>query len=139
MTTLREEITNDPLGIGYAAMNDVELESSLNSKIYSVVGKLPIDEFIGVLYDTGVFDALFDAAEAGSAEMAKEIKRLQTLKSFGINNIDMANPAVVGRLTATGIPQAIVEVLVSKATVVKSRADVLECSALDSDIIQAKE
>jgi hypothetical protein len=123
--SLHSELTTDPLGIGYAGMSDAERQASLNEKRYALVGKLPIDEFMAVLYETGVFDALFDAAEGGNAAIAKEIKRLQMLKGFGINNLDFANAAVPARLLAAGIPAEVVDVLTAKATVMKSRADLL--------------
>lgn len=138
MSALSEELTNDPLGRGYAAMSDVNaIERDLNEKRYAVVGLIPIGTFISTLYDSGTFDALFMAMLQGNQVAQSAMEKLKLMKSLGIENIDMGSDKANADLVASGVPQSDIDALKAKATVMKSRADILGVVANDSTIRDA--
>lgn len=139
MSVLSEELANDPLGRGYAAMSDInEIERDLNEKRYPVVGLIPIGTFVSTLYDSGTFDALFMAMLGGDQASAAAMEKLKLMKSLGIENIDMGSDKATADLVSSGVPQSDINALKSKATVVKSRADILGVVANDSTIRDAR-
>ena len=126
MSTLSEELANDPLARGYAGMPDINaIEADLNEKRYAVVGLIPIGSFISTLYDSGTFDALFMAMLGGNQTATAAMEKLKLMKSLGIENIDMGSTKANDDLIASGIPQADIDTLKATATVMKSRAEIL--------------
>lgn len=135
MSVLSDELKNDPLGRGYAAMPDINtIERDLNEKRYAVVGLIPIGTFISTLYDTGTFDAMFMAMLGGDATATAAMKKIELMKALGIENIDMGSDKANADLAASGVPQADIDALKAKATTIKSRAEVLGVTANDSTI-----
>ena len=126
MSILSDELANDPLARGYAAMPGINaIEADLNEKRYPVVGLIPIGTFISTLYDSGTFDAMFLAMLGGDATATAAMEKIKLMKSLGIENIDMGSQKANDDLIASGIPQADIDALKAKATVMKSRAEVL--------------
>ena len=139
MSALSDELKNDPLGRGYGQMADVNaIERDLNEKRYAVVGLIPIGTFISTLYDSGTFDAMFMAMLQGDQTATAAMKKLELMKALGIENIDMGSDKANADLAASGVPQADIDALKSKATVMKSRADILGVVANDSTIKDAR-
>ena len=125
MSILADELKNDPLGRGYAAMSEAEVEGDMGKAIYPVAGLIPIGTFISTLYDSGTFDALFMAMLGGDPVATAAMKKIELMKALGIENIDMASTKAKSDLAASGVPDADIAALMAKATTVKSRAEVL--------------
>lgn len=125
MSALSDELTNDPLGRGYAAMSDPEVENDMNAIVHPVVGLIPIGTFVSTLYDSGTFDAMFMAMLQGDQVATAAMKKLELMKALGIENIDLGSDKANADLVASGVPQADIDALKIKATVLKSRAQVL--------------
>lgn len=125
MSTLSDELKNDPLGRGYSAMSDAEVEGDMGKAIYPVAGLIPIGTFVSTLYDSGTFDAMFMGMLGGDPVATAAMKKLELMKALGIENIDLGSDKANADLVASGVPQADIDALKAKATVMKSRADVL--------------
>lgn len=139
MSALSDELTNDPLGRGYAAMSDTEIEGAMNAPVFPVVGLISIGSFISTLYDSGTFDALFMAMLGGDQTATAAMEKLKLMKSLGIENIDLGSDKANQDLAASGVPQADIDAMKAKATVMKSRAQVLGIAPISqADIREAR-
>ena len=87
MSALSEELINDPLGRGYAAMSDPEVENDMNAIVHPVVGLISIGTFVSTLYDSGTFDALFMAMLQGDQIATAAMEKLKLMKALGIEHI----------------------------------------------------
>ncbi len=68
MTTLTEELTNDPLGLGYAGMTNGEIETAMNTKNRSRI----ISRFVTartILAECADGAAILDKLEAADYDM----------------------------------------------------------------------
>lgn len=137
MDELQAELTNDPEGLGYAGKTAAEIGSLINDKRFPFVGQVTMKDFGAILYESGAFDAIFDAAESGNAAAAREVRRLQLACQLGLD-VRMGIQRNIDKFLAIGIPQGVVDALVAKATVMQSRAEQLGLGFIhDSQIREA--
>lgn len=140
MTILRDELTNDPLSIGYAGMTNGEVEAALNAKtrtriVEKRIGYGAVLSALGA--DAGA--AVLDKLEAASGQKSP-LK--WAMKLLAADNLDIGNPQT--RLQIDALAAASV-LTVAQATTLKglaeepcSRAEELGVTALDSDIRGAR-
>ena len=109
------EIANDPTGAGYASIPDdvkdvgakfAKIADMLNDQTVRRVGLLPIGDFVAIIYDSGTFDALFMAMMGGDPTATAAMKKLELMKTLGIQSIDMASSKAKADLAAAGLPQS---------------------------------
>lgn len=139
MTILRDEIANDPLGRGYAAMTDGQREASLNTKDRTKV----VDRYVGygtVLSLFGATDgaAVLDALETLAASSSPVKWAMRLLADDKLNIGDPATRAQIDALTPAVFTPAQAAALKGLAEQACSRAEELGVSAIGADIRNAR-
>ena len=139
MTTLTEELANDPLGIGYESMTDGELEASLNAKTRSRI----VSRFITartILAECADGATILDKLEAAASVSSPVKWAMRFLTQEG--GLDVGHPntlAMIGQLVAGGVlTQAEGDSLKVLPVQVCSRAEELGVSAIGADIRNAR-
>lgn len=139
MTTLTEELANDPLGLGYSGMDNSEIEAALNSKTRSRI----ISRFVTartILAECADGAAILDKLEAAGATVSAVKWAMRFLQQEG--GIDVGHPAtlaMVDQLVGAGVLTATEGAALKELSVqVCSRAEELGLSAQDSDIRNAR-
>lgn len=103
--TLRDELTNDPLGIGYAAMSNEEVESSLNAKtrtkkVHMEVGNGTILEVLGIAAGNALLDVIYSDANFRHVKPLVEQGRLSLDSTLVQMTLDSLVPAVLTQAQA---------------------------------------
>jgi hypothetical protein len=138
MTTLREELTNDPLGVGYAEMTNAEVETALNAKTRSRV----VSRFITartILAECADGATILDKLEAAAAQISAVKWAMRFLQQEG--GVDVGHPAtlsMIAQLTGPVLTAAEGSALATLAMQECSRAEELGVKAFDSDIRKAR-
>lgn len=118
MSALRDELTTDPLGLGYAGMTNGEVEASLNAKtrmrtIEKRIGYGAVMATLGVEAGAAVLDALeLTATKSSPVKWA--------MKLLAADNLDVGNPQTrlqIDALAAAGV------LTVAQATTLKGLAE----------------
>lgn len=103
MTTLTEELTIDPLGIGYSTMTNGEIEAALNAKTRSRI----ISRFVTartILAECADGATILDKLEAAGAQVSAVKWAMRFLQQEG--GIDVGHPAtlaMVDQLVGAGV------------------------------------
>jgi hypothetical protein len=140
MTTLRNEIENDPLGIGYAAMTDGELEAALNAKTRTriVAARIGVGSVMSAL-GASAGAALLDTLEviAASNSPVKWALRLLAADNLDIGNAETR--AQIDALAAAGV-MTVEQAATLKALAEQpcSRAEELAVNAIGASIRNAR-
>ena len=136
---LRDEILDDPLGIGYESMTDGELEASLNAKTRSRI----VSRFITartILAECADGATILDKLEAAASVSSPVKWAMRFLTQEG--GLDVGHPntlAMIGQLVAGGVlTQAEGDSLKVLPVQVCSRAEELGVSAIGADIRNAR-
>lgn len=112
--TLNELITGEPsLTEHVASGNDGLIALWLNTPSVTVTRNIPINAFVGELYNSGAFVAILQAAALGNATAAMAVTLIEKAKTLGIEGIDMSLP----------VNQGMVATLVSEGIVTQAQAD----------------
>jgi hypothetical protein len=136
MTTLREELTNDPLGIGYAAMTNAEVEAALNAKTRTKVQMFECGT--GTVLETlGIADgnALLDIIKGNP-----DFRHVWPLLEQGRLRLDSAlvRATLDSLATAGAIAQSSADALKVLAEVPCSRGDELGFTVNDIEVRLAR-
>lgn len=128
MTTLNELITGEPsLSEHIASGNDGAIVDWLNTPSVTVQRNIPINAFVGELFNTGAFAAILQAAALGNQTAGMAVTLIEKAKSLGIEGINMSlpiNQSMLASLIADGvITQAQSDSAVALANVVVSPAE----------------
>lgn len=112
--TLYELITSEAsLADAVAAGNDGAIALWLNTPSVTVTRNIPINAFVGELYNSGAFVAILTAAAQGNTTAAMAVALIEKAKSLGIEGIDMS----------LAVNQGMVATLVSESIVTQAQAD----------------
>ena len=112
MSKLRDELLNDPLTIGYAAMTDQAAADSLNAK-KTVYIDVPIGTLESYLFKEGLYSAIVaKSKEAASNEQAVCLSLIQAVDS-NMTQIDVNH----------SVFQSGLDILVSAAMLTQAQAD----------------
>jgi hypothetical protein len=125
MGVLRDELAQDPEGVGYATMSAVEVEAAINVQRFDAVGLLPIGTMVSVLYNSGTFDGILAASLGGNVQATMALEKVKLLVALGIQSIDCSHAKALADLTAAGVPQSDIDAIKALATAKKSRAEIL--------------
>jgi hypothetical protein len=128
--SLHEEITKDPLGIGYAAMTPQEIEQSLNAMtrtklVATEIGNGTILEAIGLASGNALLDVLYTQPDFRHVKPLLEQGRLRLDSALVQLSID-------GLATMNVITEAEADKLKALAVVPCSRAE--ELGIVNNDI-----
>lgn len=138
--TLRNELTTDPLGLGYAAMTNAQVEASLNAKtrtrlVETRIGYGAIMSALGATAGATVLDNLETVAASNSP--VKWAMKLLAVDNLNISNVQVR--AQVDVLAAGGV------MTVAQATTLKalasqscSRAEEIGIAVNDYEIREAR-
>ena len=140
---LRDEITNDPLGRGYAQMTNAEVEVSLNAKDRTKIGGVMRNKFAIWAASTGVRAKIEDASTNMLDPLRSSALALLDFLRGGVSdNLDLsdaANMAMLDAWVAAGKVTAQQKAdLVALATIECSRAEELDVRADDYTIRVAR-
>jgi len=140
MGTLRDEVANDPLGIGYAGMTDGELEAALNAKtrtrlVETRIGYGAIMSALGAVAGAEVLDNLEVIAVSNSP--VKWAMKLLAADNLNIGNVE-ARTQVDALAAAGAMTVAQAATLKALASQQCSRAEELGVSAIGADIRNAR-
>lgn len=132
---LRDELTADPLGIGYATMTNAEVEDALNAKtrtktIPTEVGNGAILEVLGMTAGNALLDVINTVPDFRHVKPLVEQGRLRLDSALVRATLDSLVPAVLTKAQA--------DTLKAKAEVACSRAEELGVSAQAADIMHAR-
>jgi hypothetical protein len=137
MTTLREELTNDPLGIGYAGMSNGEIEVSLNAKTRTKLqafecGTGTVLETLGITDGNGLLDII---------KNTPDFRYVWPLLEQGRLRLDSAlvRSTLNALAAANAISQASADALNALALVPCSRGEELGLTINDIEVRAAKE
>lgn len=142
MATLRDELTNDPVGLGYtlllAAGSVNQVATLLNEPRYDALGSILITPLLEWIAAHGIMARLRTAAAGDSAEIASIAEvALMLVSNPNIPALDLSRPRVqqmLATLTQAGvIPQAAHDELLQLATIRVSRAQQLGLGTVTSD------
>lgn len=103
MTTIAEELANDPLGLGYATMTNGEIEAAMNAKTRSRI----ISRFVTartILAECADGATILDKLEAAGTQVSAVKWAMRFLQQEG--GIDVGHPAtlaMVDQLVAAGV------------------------------------
>ena len=133
--TLRDELEQDPLGIGYAAMTNAEIETSLNAKTRYRLQTTNIGEGT-ILATLGLTagNAFLDVIDAHPD--FRHVKKIVARGEFDMSAA-VSQAGVQGMVPAV-LTQAQADALKALAQVPCSRAEELGVKAFDSDIRKAR-
>ena len=136
--TLHDELINDPLGLGYAAMTDGELEASLNAKTRTRI----VSRFVTartILAECADGPTILDKLEAAGTQVSAVKWAMRFLQQEG--GIDVGHPATLGmveQLRGTVLTSGEADQLAALPVQVCSRAEELNVSAIGADIRNAR-
>jgi len=147
LKTLRDEVNNDPLSRGYAAMNNAERSASLNAKDRSIKIPIPSTEILAWSAQSSASDRpriikLEEAAASHASEAIKAISKasLEMIKRDG-TALDLNLPdrmQMVDALVAGGALSANDKTsLVTLATKTVSRAEELGLPEISESLLQS--
>lgn len=112
--TLHELITGEPtLAQHIASGNDGAIAEWLNTPSVTVTRNIPINAFVGELFNTGAFAAILQAAALGNQTAGMAVTLIEKAKALGIEGINVALP----------INQGMLATLVSDGTVTQAQVD----------------
>lgn len=128
MTTLHELITGESsLATAIMTGDDGTIQTWLNTPSVTVQRNIPINAFVGALYNSGAFVAILTAAAQGNTTAAMAVTLIEKAKTLGIEGIDMSlavNQGMVSTLVSAGIiTQEQVDSATALASVVVSPAE----------------
>lgn len=139
MTTITEELASDPLGLGYAAMTNGEIEAAMNTKNRTRI----VSRFVTartILAECADGATILDKLEAAGAQVSAVKWAMRFLQQEG--GIDVGHPAtlsMVDQLVAGGVlTQVEGDSLKALSVQVCSRAEELGISAIGADIRNAR-
>lgn len=139
MTTLSEELANDPLWLGYAAMSDGEIEAAMNAKNRTRI----VSRFVTartILAECADGATILDKLEAAGTQISAVKWAMRFLQQEG--GIDVGHPATLGMVDqlVTGGVLTATEGTALKTLAVQScsRAEELGVSAIGADIRNAR-
>ena len=140
--TLRDELTNDPAGLGYAPLlaagSANQVAAMLNEPRYDALGSVPITPLLEWIAAHGVMARLRAAAARDNAEIASIAEvALMLVSNPNIPALDLSRPrvqAMLAALTQAGvITQGAHDELLALATVHVSRAHQLGLGHISAD------
>lgn len=112
--TLDDLITGEAsLATAIASGDDGAIQTWLNTPSVVVTRNIPINAFVGDLYNSGAFVAILQAAATGNATAQMAVTLIEKAKTLGIEGIDVTLP----------VNQAMIGTLVSEAIVTQAQAD----------------
>ncbi len=134
--SLKDELVNDPLGIGYAGMSNAEVETSLNAKNRTMT--VPTEIGVGLVLETlGLADgnALLDLSKNTT-----DFRHVWPVLEQGRLRVDsvLVRNTLDGLAMAGAITQSSADALKALGEQACSRAVELGVQALDFDIIHAR-
>lgn len=95
--TLRNELATDPLGIGYAAMSDIETLASLSARTRTVFRDVGISQLAGVIEEQALVPALRAVPEASPVyPVAEQLLRF-AVGQTPVTSISYSDPAIRAR------------------------------------------
>lgn len=116
--TLNDLILSEPsLADAIASGNDGQIANWLNTPSVSVQQPIPINTFVGELYNSGAFVAILQAASTGNSTAAMAVTLIEKAKTLGIERIDLGMP----------VNQSMIATLISEGIITQAQAD----SAMD--------
>lgn len=129
--SLKDEVMNDPLGLGYSAMTDGELEGSLNAKTRTKIVPLEIGngtilETLGLTAGNALLDVIYNQPDFRHVKPLVEQGRLRLDSALVRATLNSLVPAV--------LTQAQVDSLIGLCSKPCSRAEELGVSAIGADI-----
>lgn len=94
---LATEITTDPTSVGYAAMTDAEIATSLSAATIRIRQRVPIERLQAVAMETGVYAALKVTIKLPETppELVGLCETALDLANARFTDVDMDNPAAV--------------------------------------------
>lgn len=105
--TLYELInSNSSLAQAVSDGNDGAIQNWLNTPSVVSSRKIPVNDFVACLYDTGAFTAIKHATAQGNETAAFAIDVLRDSKALGIENIDLSldvNQDLLNALLTEGV------------------------------------
>lgn len=144
MNELRDELANDPEGLGYASLlaagSDNRVADLLNEQRYETLGSVAMTPLLEWIAQYGVMARLRAAAAGENAQVASIAEvALMLVSNPNIPALDMSRPRVQQMLlvltTAGVIPQEAHDELLQLATVQQSRAQQLGMERVSADDI----
>ncbi|MBV5310831.1 hypothetical protein [Chromatium okenii] len=126
--TLFELINSTPALYEYARTgNDGAIQQWLNTPSIVSSRKIPINEFVACLYDTGAFTAIKQAAVNNNATATFAIETMKDCKALGVESIDLSlivnQDLLNGLLVQTIITQEQVDAVAALAVTLVSPAE----------------
>ena len=105
--TLNDTILSEPSIADYVSSgNDGTIAEWLNTPSIPVQRPIPINAFVGELYNSGAFVAILQAAASGNATAQMAVTLIEKAKSLGIERIDLGlpvNQSMLGALVLDGV------------------------------------
>lgn len=107
--------------------NDGAIQQHLNTPSVTASRKIPINDFVACLYDTGAFTAIKHAAVNGNETAKFTIETMKDCKSLGVESIDLSldvnQDLLNGLLVQAIINQAQVDAVAALAVTLVSPAE----------------
>lgn len=134
---LREELENDPLGIGYAEMSNDEVEFSLNAQtrtklVPTEIGNGMVLSAVGLTVGNALLDVIYNAPDFRYVKPLLEQGRLDISSPLARGALD----SLVG--VAEGFEQAHADAIKNLAVRSCSRAEELGISVRASEVREAR-
>lgn len=118
--------SNPSLAQAVSDGNDGEIQQWLNTPSIVSSRKIPINEFVACLYDTGAFTAIKQAAVNNNATATFAIETMKDCKALGVESIDLSldvnQDLLNGLLVQAIINQAQVDAVAALAVTLVSPA-----------------
>jgi len=111
INVIREEITVDPLALGYAAMSDIEVVNSMNALTRTRNVKILTGAQLGAAIDESEYKSLADADKVAVREMVSQTE----IDPFGFSAIVIRDIFAVNSNTLTALAALRIDAI-SRAT-----------------------